>query len=63
MPTGQSGYSVQEWCDAVRAAKRKEHRVFVVMHLFLRRTKTTRRPGMVGRLDGGSGATAFDDFD
>ena len=33
-PTGQSGYTVQEWCDAVRAAKRENHRVFVVVHFF-----------------------------
>lgn len=31
---GQSGYTVQEWCDAVRAAKREDHRTFVVMHFF-----------------------------
>ncbi len=31
---GQSGYTVQEWCDAVRAAKRGDQRVFVVMHFF-----------------------------
>ena len=31
---GQSGYTVQGWCDAVRASKRKDNRVFVVMHFF-----------------------------
>ena len=33
-PIGQSGFTVQEWCDAVRAAKREGQRVFVVMHFF-----------------------------
>lgn len=31
---GASGYTVDQWCEAVRAAMRSEGRTFVVMHFF-----------------------------
>ena len=41
VPTGQSGFTVKQWVEAVRAAKRSGRRIFVVMHLF----SGPRRPG------------------
>ena len=33
-PLGQAGYTVDGWCEAVRAAKRRVNRTMVVMHFF-----------------------------
>ena len=40
---GQSGFTVDGWCEHVRSLKRKEHRTMVVMHFFA----GDRRPGDV----------------
>ena len=40
---GQSGFTVDGWCDRVRSLKRNKHRTMVVMHFFA----GDRRPGDV----------------